>query len=260
MVFYNIKNVKSFACDYLGYPSSEKINRLKKENTSPSYEILSDISNKFENISAEWLLTGKGNMTSQKDDNKPAEKMIIREPSIDYVSENLISIPVVDISAAAGYGYFNPDTVVVENNVVLPKSMFCSGGLRYCVRVKGQSMTPTLQDSDYIIVRLLDKSEWLDMKDERVYLVVDKDGAAYVKRVKNRLSNSFIVLTSDSLEKHEYPNFNLQVSEIHNIFYAEWHLSAKMQNMNETYYSRLKLVEDDVELLKNQLKISAKQP
>jgi hypothetical protein len=63
--YYSIRSVKSFACDYLGYNSSQKINRLKAENANPSYEILNGISNKFENISPEWLLTGKGSMLRQ---------------------------------------------------------------------------------------------------------------------------------------------------------------------------------------------------
>jgi hypothetical protein len=71
--YYKIKNVKSFACDYLGYNSSQKINRLKEKNTSPSYEILNDISNKFENINPEWLLTGKGKMLRQPDADADAE-------------------------------------------------------------------------------------------------------------------------------------------------------------------------------------------
>ena len=48
--YYKIKSVNSFAKDYLKYKSSEKINRLKGKNALPSYEILHDISIKFENI------------------------------------------------------------------------------------------------------------------------------------------------------------------------------------------------------------------
>lgn len=60
--YYGIKSVNSFAKDYLNYKSSEKINRLKDNNAYPSYEILHDISIKFEEIDPDWLLTGRGNM------------------------------------------------------------------------------------------------------------------------------------------------------------------------------------------------------
>ena len=60
--YYNIKSVNDFAKTYLGYASSEKINRLKDSSKNPSFEILQDISNKFEEISPDWLLMGKGEM------------------------------------------------------------------------------------------------------------------------------------------------------------------------------------------------------
>jgi len=60
--FYDIKSVNSFAKDYLNYDSSEKINRLKDKSKKPSFEILNDISNKFENVDMNWLVSGKGEM------------------------------------------------------------------------------------------------------------------------------------------------------------------------------------------------------
>ena len=60
--FYNIKSINSFAKDYLSYESSEKINRLKDEKKKPSFEILDDISNKFEDVDMNWLVSGKGEM------------------------------------------------------------------------------------------------------------------------------------------------------------------------------------------------------
>lgn len=264
IAFYKIKNVSDFAINYLGYKSSEKINRLKKEGTSPSFEILSDISNKFEDINVEWLLTGKGKMLKDKKKNysQPDKLSIASESITQYEAaknNDIVSIPVIEIYAAAGQGYMNTESLIPTGEVNLPKTMFRSSGLRYCVRVKGFSMSPTLQDSDFLIIRYLDPSEWGSMSDEHVYLVVDKDGMAYVKRVKNRLDRGFIVLTSDSIEKSSYPNFNLQIDEIANIFYAEWHFSAKMQNINETYYDRLKSLEDRFDSIENILKIDKKK-
>lgn len=153
----------------------------------------------------------------------------------------------------------NTDSLIPTGEINLPKAMFRSGGLRYCIRVKGFSMAPTLQDSDFLIIRHLEPGKWQSMSDEHVYLVVDKDGMAYVKRVKNRLDRGCIVLTSDSIEKSSYPNFNLQANEIANIFYGEWHFSAKMQNINETYYDRLKSIEDRFDNFENMMKIGEKE-
>jgi len=85
--YYNIRSINSFAVDYLKYNSSEKINRLKKENTNPSYEILCDIASKFEFIDMNWLLLGKGSMLRNdtlnfKQDSKPLD-----EVSFNYLLE-----------------------------------------------------------------------------------------------------------------------------------------------------------------------------
>ena len=69
------------------------------------------------------------------------------------------------------------------------------------------------------------------MPEEQVYVVTDRDGKAYVKRVKNRLDKGFIVCMSDNPDKAYYPNFNLQTDEIHTIWHAEWYISAKMPNI-----------------------------
>lgn len=210
----------------------------------------------YKDINPTWLLTGEGDMTKEEIEETPqANKLKIATEAMTQYEErkkkDIITIPMVEIYAAAGHGFMNTDSLIPTGEVNLPKSMFRSSGLRYCIRVKGFSMAPTLQDSDYLVIRHLDRTEWESMSDEHVYLVVDKDGMAYVKRVKNRLDRGFIVLTSDSIEKSSYPNFNLQTDEIANIFYAEWHFSAKMQNINETYYDRLKMLEDKFDNLEN---------
>ena len=218
----------------------------------------------YKDINPTWLLTGEGNMLKEEKEETPqSEKLKIASEAMakyeDKKKNSIITIPIVEIYAAAGHGYMNTDSLIPTGEINLPKAMFRSSGLRYCIRVKGHSMAPTLQDNDFLIIRHLDRAEWQSMSDEHVYLVVDKDGMAYVKRVKNRIDRGFVVLTSDSIEKSSYPNFNLQADEISNIFYAEWHFSAKMQNINETYYDRLKSLEDRFDSLENVLKIGDKE-
>jgi phage repressor protein C with HTH and peptisase S24 domain len=122
------------------------------------------------------------------------------------------------------------------------------------VRIKGDSMAPTLQDSGYAIIRLLDKSEWAKMPDERIYAIGDVDGKVYLKRVKNRFKQDFIVLMSDNPDKASNPNFNLMTAEINTIWYMEWYFSAKLPNIHDQYYSRLKIIEDKVDDLVKKLK------
>lgn len=85
MNYYKIKSVNALAKKHLGYKSSEKISRLRRESANPSLEIITDITNKFEEISLEWLITGSGEMLS-KDNNKNKETNIPAESEFEYPS------------------------------------------------------------------------------------------------------------------------------------------------------------------------------
>ena len=72
------KSINSFALEGLGYKSSEKLNRLKKEHAKPSADIIIDIANTFEDININWLLTGKGDMyfkNTHITDNQKLDKL-----------------------------------------------------------------------------------------------------------------------------------------------------------------------------------------
>lgn len=181
------------------------------------------------------------------------QKNIYPESNLTRPSVDIVSIPIVEISVAAGDGYYNGDTLDVIDSIQLPQSMVKRGSQYFCVRVKGESMAPTLLDSSFLVIRLLDRSEWEYMPEEQVYVVTDRDGKAYVKRVKNRLDKGFIVCMSDNPDKVYYPNFNLQADKIHTIWHAEWYISAKMPNIHQTYYTKVSQLEDDMAEMKNDI-------
>ena len=83
------KNVKDFAVNGLKYNSAEKIYRLKKEDNKPGVEIIIDIINCFGSISAEWLLTGKGEMlkTENKTILEVSEERIIPADTIEIIKQ-----------------------------------------------------------------------------------------------------------------------------------------------------------------------------
>lgn len=150
---------------------------------------------------------------------------------------------------AAGSGHFNSDYVETVEAVHLPANLVKPGNTYLCVKIKGISMAPTLQDGGYVIIRLLDRSEWAKMPDERIYVVVDNDGQSYLKRVKNRLRQGFVVMRSDSPDTAVFPSFNIEAKDINTIWYVEWYFSAKMPNIHDQFYSRLKALEDSVDVL-----------
>lgn len=170
---------------------------------------------------------------------------IIGFPIAKSENPELVGVPVVDISVAAGSGFENPDYLTEVDAIYFPKSMIHDGKTYLCVRIKGESMAPTLQDGGYLVIRLLDRSEWEFIREGHIYVVSDREGRSYVKRLKNRLAKSgLIVCTSDNPDVTRYRNFNLMEYELQTVWYAEWYVSAKMPNIHTTYYNKVSDLED----------------
>lgn len=201
----------------------------------------------YPDINPEWLLTGRGSMLKEKE-------VAFQEPQL-AISADIQRIPIVDLSAAAGTGYINPNYVEEIDSIALPVTMLKNGKQYLCVRVKGHSMLPSILDGGYLIIRMLDRSEWGSIRDNYVYVVSDVEGKAYVKRLKNRLKqHGFIVCMSDNADKLNYPNFNIEEDEINSVWYAEWYFSAKIPNIQEIYYRKQAELEDRVDELTTEIK------
>lgn len=228
--------------------SNEANVRGYRTSTMPKFDFLEKIAKNID-VNLDWLLTGRGSM-ERKQSIASNENRIIKQ------DDDFVAIPLVDISVAAGCsGCDNPDYIEVVDRIKMPSSMVHDGHKYFCVHIKGESMSPTLLDSSYVIVRLLERSEWQDMPDRHVYVVSDRDGRSYIKRIKNRFrQHGFIVCMSDNIDKVNYPNFNLEEQEINTILHAEWYFSAKMPNLNETYYDKVNQLEDKYDMLESQMK------
>ncbi len=199
--------------------------------------------NSFEKNQEIRKLNGKGT-GKINDDFKEFKLTIAADDRPDYgVNSGLI--PITDISVAAGAGVYNNDYIENLETLKLPAALIKKNATYLCVRIKGISMAPTLQDGGYAIIRLLDREEWAKMPDERLYVISDNDGKTALKRVKNRFKQGFIVMRSDSPDTAVYPSYNLTVEEINTIWYLEWYMSAKMPNIHDQYYKRLQRLEDD---------------
>jgi phage repressor protein C with HTH and peptisase S24 domain len=206
-------------------------------------------------INPEWLLTGRGEMLRPPEktpaiydgDSQKDKMRAINETMAVYEDRNksLISIPIVDVSAAAGNGFFNPDSPDQTGEINIPASMLAKrAGNYYCCLVRGDSMYPTLLDRDYIIFRLLHPGEWMDIRDNEVYFIIDRFGSAYVKRVANRLKDGNCIVCRSDNKDVNFADFNIMSDEIGHIYHVECRLSNNMSNINMPYYDRLMVMED----------------
>lgn len=222
--------------------SDGMIRRAINNHTDIQSKWLLPIADNFPHLNLDWLITGRGSMLKEK-------AITYQEPQL-AISADIQRIPIVDLSVAAGTGYINLNYVEEIDSIALPVTMLKNGKQYLCVRVKGHSMLPSILDGGYLIIRMLDRSEWEGIRDNYVYVVSDVEGKAYVKRLKNRLKqHGFIVCMSDNADKLNYPNFNIEEEEINSVWYAEWYFSAKIPNIQEAYYRKQAELEDRVDEL-----------
>ncbi|MDR1258397.1 MAG: hypothetical protein LBK65_03825 [Tannerellaceae bacterium] len=222
----------------IGISPSVIENVMGTRKGNPSYEVLQKICANA-NINPGWLLAGEGEM--------------LKPDFVNNYDDDLTTVPVVDIYAVAGGGYLNTDYPEQTGEIKLPAGMLSSRrGNYYCGMVKGDSMYPTLSDKDHIIFRVLPLGDWERITDNKVYLVIDRFGAAYVKRVRSRLQKeNRIVCISDNKDSRP-SKFDIMGEDIGNIYQVECRISNNMSNLGD-YSDQLSALQEEVGVIKAEL-------
>ena len=169
------------------------------------------------------LHTPKATRTDIHGESRPTPAAIAADIRGAYTAVGAVSVPVVDIEAAAGGGAINSDYFDEADVMRLPSSMLPhTSAKRLCISVSGESMEPTIYDGTRIVVRLLDRSEWARIRSGEVYVVTDREGNSYVKRLRNNLETSGrLILTSDNPNQRKYTPLPLMEDEISNVWAVE---------------------------------------
>lgn len=183
--------------------------------------------------------------------NEPNMALWNRPPKVVTVdsagNDNIVLVP---LRARAGYlaGFEDPEFIQTLPSYRLPG---LSHGTFRMFEVYGQSMVPTFHESDTIICRCVENL--LEMRDDRIYVVITHREGVVVKRVVNRVQkDGKLILNSDN-QRHagEYPPIVINPEEIMEVWYAVAFMSRQMRAPGELYNrlieveSRLTLLEDD---------------
>ncbi len=221
--------------------------------TEPKLELIVALSNFF-GITVDDLLNKDLQVSTESPPYTPDNFCIdlLKDTSIEYKTNNAVKIPVVDIEAAAGTGFYNSDSLIVDDYISLPKNIIRSGLIYICGKVKGSSMTPTLQTGSYIIISKQNKNDWANILTDHVYVVATKDGLTYVKRVANSAESS-LILTSDNPDRQNYPNIKLHFDDINTIWKVEYYFTSMLPNIYQGINERVASLEkrlDSIEINK----------
>ena len=154
---------------------------------------------KCEELNAEWLLTGKGEMI--KVDNIPQNIIPSEVPNV--------GIPLVPIDAWAGLLHGEISVALSECERFFVPSFKDAD---FLISVRGDSMVPRYQSGDLVACKFLNLSD-LFFQWGKVY-VLDTNQGAIIKKVRPGSTNDTITLIS---ENPEYEPFELSRSSIYNI-------------------------------------------
>jgi phage repressor protein C with HTH and peptisase S24 domain len=250
-------------------------------------ESLGKIFTTYPNLNLEWLIIGEGDMLKninipiqQKDDvhlihtpnstpNSKSEKLGVRNewkassPRESKYSEggieinaNQVAIDILDVRAAANFTgvALAGDKPEILGQLTLPKKMLQSGK-HMAFPIIGDSMEPTLYAGDTVVGRFLDRSEYENIRDQFIYIVVTRDGVI-VKRVLNRLKErGWIRCRSDN---RKYSAYNVDEDDIVNIFEAKAKLSFNFTNEQANLFDLMHELEERLESVEEKLQTKKK--
>lgn len=165
------------------------IGQLEADLSDPSRAFLQKISDRY-NVSADWLLNGHGDMLHAPQrglTRQRANRIEPRDPSLPlqgdfrFNGEEFAMIPRMDLSVSAGNGLIAVEGGASEA-LAFSRSWLMRNGisadLAVLVRVKGESMAPSIPDGALVLVHLPE----LNVEKEGIY-AFNRDGASFVKRL-----------------------------------------------------------------------------
>lgn len=265
----------------LGYDRPEKIYTILSKRNKPGYDTLADILRRFDQVNAEWLMVGKGEMLKKQTVHVsistpvPSIEPEIKSYSATRNGKNYSvkkeagiiaitldkdtgeeNIAMVDTKAAAGYPqyFLEPEYLVDLPKFNLPGPQFRNATFR-CFQVIGDSMAETLYPEDWVICAYVDLSQGLrsfnSIKEGYIYVIITEE-AVLVKRLLNRVQErGKIVIMSDN---EAYATREVDVEDIKELWYVKAKLSFHFPNTRYNTLRKVSNLEADLIHLQERVK------
>ena len=167
--------------------------------SQPGGDVLVKILTSYPNISAEWLLTGEGDMLKSKYTEEPQiEVKPIHQPRSTEKKEETQVVYLYDFEASAGLrALFDNSRKNIIDTIKIPNLPKCDGA----IHIVGDSMYPLLKSGDIILYRQMPLDINNLLYGEMYLLSYDIDGDDYivVKYIrKSGKGEPFITLGSEN--------------------------------------------------------------
>lgn len=210
-----VKNKQNF-CDNIGIdPRSFS----KYANDSLDFDINRNNFDKVDafNVNLEWLLTGKGEMFKDSEDDKgqqiielqdrikTLETSLAKKPNFSLTFEdasitnyNVIQVPILDIKASAGYGIAGLDNPNIVDYFDISKHLLG----RYnpdkvvCLEISGDSMEPDFRSGDFVLCAI-------GIVETNGFYVININGNILFKRLQFIKQEKILVMSINPAYQNE---------------------------------------------------------
>lgn len=181
------------------------LSRAINNGTDIQAKWLQIIVENYPRYSADWLLSGKGDMLR----NKEVVTQRKAEPALPVPENSHEGIPLIPLSAMAGA--FTGETSVMEyecERYVIPAFK----GADFLIPVKGDSMQPTYYPGDLVACQRVPLDD-LFFQWNKTYVLDTKQGPL-IKRVRRGSDDEHILIVSDN---PTYAPFELSRAQFHGV-------------------------------------------
>ena len=180
----------------------------KNRLSQPGGDMIVKILTAYPNLSADWLIMGKGNMLNV-DASSVIRAQRQQESACPVPQDNKEGIPLLPLSAMAGA--FTGETSVMEyecERYVIPAFK----GADFLIQVKGDSMQPTYYSGDLVACQRVPLSD-LFFQWNKTY-VLDTVQGPLIKRVRRGSDDSHVLIVSDNAD---YEPFELSRDQFYGV-------------------------------------------
>lgn len=200
--------------DVLGV-SRGYIGDIERDRSEPSSNFLTLLASKMD-VSIDWILTGKGKMLKKMEYSELSSTAIQtqdQKSSYDFDKNKeswgqFALVPYYGVEASAGSGRL-VDQELKISDMAFRTDWLVARGLKpsHCalIKARGDSMEPTINDGDLLLVDTLANS----IKDDSIY-IVQADHHLVVKRIQQALDGSLIIIS----DNNRYENQTISADQV----------------------------------------------
>lgn len=223
----------------LGYGKSSKLYKTLSGEVKPSFETLFDIFACFPNVSADWLMLGRGPMEVGGKSSivkvtppQPNSSLQVLTVTVDKDGEETTML--VPVNAQAGYSVQHNEAVYLRDLRYYKIPGFEHGSYR-AFEVAGDSMIPIFNHHDVVVTSLVEDRRLLEPGE--VYVVVTTE-SVMLKRIRQQITSPDmeVLLFSDNPHRKPYP---LEARDIQQLWRVRGYVSSFIPSTPDITTERL---------------------